>query len=65
MQAQVKTIPGYQAMRDSFDVFKLLKEIKGYTFKLTDRDYPYQSVLDSYISVFTMKSGKDEFLDKF
>ena len=52
-------------MRDDFDVFLLLKEIKGHTFKLTDRDYPYQSVWDSYISVFTMKQGKDEFLDKF
>ena len=51
--------------RDDFNVFSLLREIKGYTFKLTDRDYPYQSVQDSYISVFNIKQGKDEYLDKF
>ena len=65
MQAQIKTQQEYERMRNSFDVFKLLKEVKGHTFKLTDRDYAYQSVWDSYTSVFNMKQGKDEFLDKF
>ena len=65
MQAQLKTGTSFMATREDFDVFSLLKEIKGYTFKLTDRDYPYQSVWDSYISVFNLKQGKDEYLDKF
>ena len=46
-------------------MFALLKAIKGHTFKLTDRDYPYQSVWDSYVSIFHIKQGKDEYLDKF
>ena len=46
-------------------VFDLLKEIKGHTFRLTDRDYPYQSVWDSYQNVFNMVQGSNEFLDKF
>ena len=65
MQAQIKTQSDFQTIRDNFDVFALLKAIKGHTFKLTDRDYPYQPVWDSYMSVFHMKQGKDEYLDKF
>ena len=38
MQAQLKTGANYMTTRDDFNVFCLLKEIKGYTFKLTDRD---------------------------
>ena len=52
MQAQLKTMANYLAIRERFDVFDLLKEIKGHTFKLTDRDYPFQSVWDSYQNVF-------------
>ena len=65
MQAQLKTMKQYINIRDGFQVFELLKEIKGHTFKLTDRDYPYQSVWDSYCSVFSTKQGKSEFLDKY
>ena len=46
-------------------MFELLKEIKAHTFKLTDHDYPYQSVWDSYQNVFNMVQGSNEFLDKF
>ena len=65
MQAQLKTMASYTTIRDSFNVFDLLKEIKAHTFKLTDCDYPYQSVWDSYQYVFNMVQGNNEFLDKF
>ena len=65
MQAQLKTMANYLAIREKFEVFEPLKEIKRHTFKLTDRDYPYQSVWDSYQNVFNMKQGTNEFLDKF
>ena len=65
MQAQLKTIATYETIRNAFDVFNLLKEIKGHTFRLTDCDYPYQSVWDSYCTVFNTKQGKGEFLDRF
>ena len=44
MQAQLKTMANYLTIREDFQVFELLKEIKAHTFKLMDRDYPYQSV---------------------
>lgn len=65
MQAQLKTMANYTTIRDGFQVFELLKEIKGHTFKLTDRDYPYQSVWDSYCNVFSTKQSKSEFLDRY
>ena len=65
MQAQLKTMANYLTIREKFDVFELLKEIKGHTFKLTDHDYPFQSVWDSYQNVFNMMQGSHEFLDKF
>ena len=40
MQSQVKTVATYATLRENFDLFGLLKEIKGHSFKLTDRDYP-------------------------
>ena len=58
-------MPNFNNIRNNFKVFELLKEIKGHTFKLTDRNYPYQSVLDSFLNVFVRKQGNDEFLDKF
>ena len=65
MQAKLKTMSNYTTIRNDFMVFDLLKEIKGHTFRLTDRDYPYQSVWDSYINVFSTKQGSNEFLDRF
>ena len=65
MQAQLKTMANYLAIREHFEVFDLLKEIKGHTFRLTDRDYPFQSVWDSYLNVFNTIQGSNEFLDKF
>ena len=65
MQAQLKTMNNYEAIRDAFDVFELLKEIKGHTFRLTDRDCPYQSVWDSYVNVFNTTQARNEFLDRF
>ena len=63
MQAQIKTMANYTRIRDNFDVFELIKEIKGHTFKLTNRDYPYQSVWDSYCNVFNTRQRKNECLD--
>ena len=65
IQAQIKTMGRHDTIRDHFQLFELLKEIKGHTFKLTDRDYPYQSIWDSYLTVFTTKQNRGEFLDKF
>ena len=50
---------------NNFTIFELVKEIKAHTFRLTDRDYPFQSVWDSYINSFTMKQGKGEYFDCF
>ena len=55
----------YATTRNTSALFDLLKEIKAHTFKLTNRDYPYQSIWDSYTNVFTMRQGKNEFLDRF
>ena len=41
---QLKTMSNYETIRNNFQVFELLKEIKGHTFCLTDRNYPYQNV---------------------
>ena len=48
MQAQLKTMSKYNTIRNDFMIFELVKEIKAHTFRLTDRDYPYQSVWDRY-----------------
>ena len=55
MQAQLRTMSNYEAIRNAFDVFELLKEIKGHTFRLTDREYPYQRVRDSCVNVFNTR----------
>ena len=65
MQVQLKTMANYIVIREDFQVFELLKEIKAHTFKLTDCDYPYQSIWDSYQNVFNMVQGSNEFLEKF
>lgn len=65
MQSQLKTMVGYKNMRKNFELFELIKEIKAQTFELTDRTYPHQSIWDSYALVFTLKQGKDEFLDQY
>jgi hypothetical protein len=52
-------------MKEDFDVFNLIKAIKGITYKFEESTYYTESLHDSKIRLFMLRQGKDMTHDKF
>jgi hypothetical protein len=58
LKANLEALVGFPAMKENFDVFELIKAIKGVTFKLEDNKYHFEALHDAKIRFFTLRQGK-------
>jgi hypothetical protein len=59
LKAKLEALVGFPAMKENFDVFELIKAIKGVTFKLEDNKYHLEALHDAKIRFYTLRQGKD------
>jgi hypothetical protein len=65
LRAKLKALPEYLGMKEDFNVFNLIKAIKGITHKFEESSYYMEALHDSRIRLFMLRQGKDMTNDKF
>jgi hypothetical protein len=69
MRASLEATKGYSAMKDSFDMIKLIKEIKGLTYQCGGQRYHAMSLHQAKKRWYVMYQGREmtnaHFLEKF
>jgi hypothetical protein len=65
LRAKFKALPEYLGMKEDFNIFTLIKSIKGITYKFEERSYYMEALHDSKIRLFILRQGKDTTNDKF
>jgi hypothetical protein len=57
--AKLESLPIYASMKESFDVFTLIKLIKGINYVFEENMYHLQALHDSKIRFYALRQGKD------
>jgi hypothetical protein len=65
LRAELKALPEYLGMKEDFNVFHLIKAIKGITYKFEESNYYMEALHDSNIRLFMLRQGKDMTNNKF
>jgi hypothetical protein len=59
LKAKLEALTGFPSMKENFNVFKLIKAVKGVTFRLEDSKYHLDALHDAKIRFYTLRQGKD------
>jgi hypothetical protein len=65
LMAKLKALTEYLGMKEDFNVFNLIKDIKGITYNFEESVYYMEALHDSKIRLFMLRQGKDVTNDKF
>jgi hypothetical protein len=65
LRVKLKALPEYLGMKEDFNVFNLIKAIKGITYKFEESSYYMEALHNSKIRLFMLRQGKDMTNDKF
>jgi hypothetical protein len=65
LRAKLKALTEYLGMKEDFNVFHLIKAIKGITYKFEESSYYMEALHNSKIRLFMLQEGKDMTNDKF
>jgi hypothetical protein len=69
LKAKLESLASFPAMKEDFDVFQLIKAVKGITFLLEDSKYHLEALHDAKIGFYTLRQGKDvdnaKYLEQF
>jgi hypothetical protein len=65
LRAKLKALPEYVGMKEDFNVFNLIKAIKGITYTFKESTYYTEALHDLKIRLFMLRQGKDMTNDKF
>jgi hypothetical protein len=58
LKAKLEALTGFPSMEENFNVFKLIKSVKGFTFRLKDSRYHLDALHDAKIRLYTLRQGK-------
>jgi hypothetical protein len=59
LKAKLEALSGFPSMKENFNVFKLIKAVKGVTFRLEDSRYHLDAFHDAKIRFYTLRQGRD------
>jgi hypothetical protein len=59
LKAKLEALTVFPSMKENFNVFKLIKAVKGVTFRLEDSRYHLDALYDAKIWFYTLRQGKD------
>jgi hypothetical protein len=69
LKAKLESLASFPTMKEDFDVFQLIKDVKGTTFLLEDSKYHLEALHDAKIRFYTLRQGKDvdnvKYLEQF
>jgi hypothetical protein len=69
LKAKLESLASFPTMKEDFDVFQLIKAVKGATFLLEDSKYHLEALHDAKIRFYTLRQGKDvdnaKYLEQF
>jgi hypothetical protein len=59
LKAKLESLASYPSMKENFDVFQLIKSVKGVTFKFEDSKYHLEALHDAKIRFYSLRQDKD------
>jgi hypothetical protein len=65
LKAKLEALAGYPSMKENFNVFKIIKAVKGVTFRLEDSKHHLDALHEAHIRFYTLRQGRDMNNDKY